>query len=242
MCVLIFGTYLLCKENKEDKKNITTQELDISSSLVQDLSKMINPSNEGSLISELYTEKALSNSYILAVGAMNYIRKNVSKESEAVKKLMLVVNIPDEDLKQSIYEIFGEVNYEKENFYVFNHEYGVCGFTYNKELDQFESLNGCDGTEGTRISRKIISARKENNHIYIVEKTVFIYADFGINDTIDCYIYSDFNKKNLIAYIKTDRTKGIPLSIEPYIEHASSYEYIFEKIGDHYIFKEIKKI
>ena len=235
--------FLLQKDIFFEKTEIKTplKELNNSSSFVQELYTMANPSNDGFILKTLYDDGKLDNSYILAMGAMNYIRKNISIDDPMVQSRMFTATTSKEELKQSIYEILGEITYQDESFYVLNSDYGVCGFTYQPEVERYVSLNGCGGSSTETFLRKILSARQEENFIYIVEKSIYIYNDW--DDYISRnYIYKDCNKEEMIDYQERDSTTPNPISIEDYLDKAATYEYIFENNNGQYIFKGLRKI
>ena len=55
-------------------------------------------------------------------------------------------------------------------------------------------------------------------------------------------IYADLNKTKQLDYIEVSSNINYAIEIENYLDVASSYEYVFEKKGDHYIFKSINKV
>lgn len=66
------------KNNNTSVEESYERSLDVNSALVQNLYKMANPSDDVSLLKELYDDGLPSNQYVLAAGMMNYIRKNIS--------------------------------------------------------------------------------------------------------------------------------------------------------------------
>ena len=224
-------------ENSEVQK----KELDIHSYIVEDLYQKINPSNDAMILKGLYGGESLSNEYILAVGAMNYIRKTVPIDAEMVQNMMFTLNISKKDLEQNIYEIFGNIEYQDEDFYVLNGDYGVCGFTYQPEMEQYISLNGCGGSNTDSFVREVVSARQEGNFLYIIEKSIYIYADW--NETITRkYIYNNCQQDKMLDYQETPSTESHLVELDDYIEEAATYEYVFENQNGQYIFKDIHQV
>ncbi len=224
-----------------ENNKITEKELDINSYLVKDLYQKINPSNDAMVLKGLYDNLTPSNAYILAVGAMNYIRKNIPIDAEMVQNHMFTTTISEEDLKTSIYEIFGNIEYQNEDFYVLNSDYGVCGFTYQSEVSRYESLNGCGGSQFESFIRKVVSARQRNNYIYITEKSIYVYADW--NEYISRkYIYNNYHQDKMLDYKETSSTESDPITLDPYIDEATTYEYVFENQNGQYIFKELRQL
>ena len=46
----------------------------------------------------------------------------------------------------------------------------------------------------------------------------------------------------MIDYIESDATNVTSVSVDDYEDKASVYVYVFDKINDKYIFKEMKKV
>ncbi len=253
LCLITLGIVTKLSENESlnsNENNTTTDEpaspnnipfsLDINSEFVQNLYKMASPSSDAGVLKDLYDDGIPSNTYILATGAMNYIRKNIPVDSEMIQNHMFTTTITKEDLKQHIEEVFGSINYQDEDFYVLNYEYGVCGFTYQEELERYESLNGCGGSMFESFKRKLISAREEDNYFYITEKSIYIYNDW--DDYISRrYIYSDYNQEKMLDYIETSSNESLTITVDDYLGEAMTYDYVFEKNNDRYIFKGLQK-
>ena len=237
--ILVF-LFLPRSEFEETNNIVPSQELNINSELVQRLYKISNPSNDGGILKELYSDGKPTNAYILAMGAMEYIRDNISIDDPMVQNMMFTATITKQQLKKYIYRTFGDIEYQDENFYVLNPEYGVCGFTYQPEAERYVSLNGCGGSGSETFLRQVISARQEEKAIYIVEKSVYVY--FEGNDYISRrYIYKDCSKEEMIDYQEVDATVSNPLFIDPYLDQAATYEYVFENNNGQYIFKGLIK-
>ena len=127
------------------------------------------------------------------------------------------------------------------NFYVLNGDYGVCGFTYQPEIEQYISLNGCGGSNTDSFVREVVSARQEGNFLYITEKSIYIYADW--NETITRkYIYNNCQQDKMLDYQETPSTESHLVELDDYIEEAATYEYVFENQNGQYIFKEFHPV
>lgn len=244
LLLIVIGilVFLFLPKSEFEKTNniVPSQELNINSELVQRLYKIANPSNDGGILKELYSDGQPTNAYILAMGAMEYIRDNISIDDPMVQNMMFTATITKQQLKKYIYRTFGDIEYQDENFYVLNPEYGVCGFTYQPEAERYVSLNGCGGSGAETFLRQVISARQEEKAIYIVEKSVYVY--FEGNDYISRrYIYKDCSKEEMIDYQEVDATVSNPLFIDPYLDQAATYEYVFENNNGQYIFKGLIK-
>ncbi|MCI8575027.1 MAG: hypothetical protein HFI09_01000 [Bacilli bacterium] len=205
------------------------KEIDINSDLVRDLYSSVNPSSDATIASLLYTTNPLSNEYIIDIGLMAYIKEHGKENSEV---------IPREEVEKNIERILGQVPYVHEKVYLFEE---MCGFTYNNDKKQYEDIGGCGGNWYERIHRKIVSAKKTNNQIIITEKMIYETDDW--NDTTSKRtIYSDLNKTKQLDYKELSSHISYSIELEDYIDDASTYEYVFEKKGDHYIFKQITQI
>lgn len=234
----------IVKNTETEEKNFSNQELDINSELVQNLYKIANPSNDSIILKEMYLNESIPNYYILAMSAMAYIRDNISIDDPMVKNMMFSTTIKKDQLKKYIYKLFGNIEYQDEDFFVMNSEYGVCGFTYEKETELYVSLNGCGGSNTESFLRKIVGARQEGNLIYITEKSVFVYTNLDWNENYisERYVYKDCSQKELIDYQEIDVTINNPLNIDSYLDKATTYEYVFENNNGQYIFKNFIKI
>ena len=228
-------------EYNEVNTSIENKELDINSDLVLNLYQKANPSDDANVLKGLYENLVPPNTYVLAAGAMNYIRKNIPIDSEMIQNHMFTTTIKESDLKSSIYEIFGSIEYQNTDFYVLNGDYGVCGFTYQSEISSYESLNGCGGSQFESFIRKVVSARQESNFIYITEKSIYVYTDW--NDYVSRkYIYNNCKQDKMLDYIETSSTENNPISLESYIDEAATYEYVFENQNCNYIFKGLRQL
>ena len=229
---LNFGS--LKKDEEAEKIN-----LDINSELVQNLYKMANPSEDASVLNELYGNTKLTDDYIIAIGIADYLKDNDP---------ILIENptydfdyIPSEDVDKHIKFVLGDVDYKPKDIFLFSD--GYCGFNYNKELDRYEDKGGCGSDGYEKYYRKIASAYKEGNKIYIKEKLFFVYNDW--NDYISkVSIFSNYDKKNLLDYFEQDAKDGLNIDIDKYINKGSIYQYEFvqKDNNNNYIFKGIKRI
>lgn len=105
----------------------------------------------------------------------------------------------------------------------------------------YESLNGCGGNMFKFFQRKITSAREEKDKIYITEKSIFVYTIWGENPVSQRYIYSDCNMVQLIDSYEFPLEESKPVRFEDYIDKAATYEYVFSKNKEKYIFLGLKK-
>ncbi len=205
------------------------EEMDINSDLVRELYNSVNPSSDASVLSLLYTTNPLSNEYIIDIGLMAYIKEHKADNIEI---------IPREKVEEKIEKILGQVPYMHSNVYLLEE---VCVYTYNNEQKQYELIPGCGGNWYEQIHRKIVSAKKRRNQIIITEKMIYETNDW--DDTMSKRtIYSDLEKSKKLDYKEISSNINYSIEIEDYIKDASTYEYVFEKKDDHYIFKSITQI
>mgnify|MGYP001625363831 CR=1 FL=1 len=222
-------------------ENETSENNEINDDFIKELYQKVNPSEDAAILKENYENNTFTNTYILAAGAMNYIRKNYKVENENNLSDSTNIIIDANELNKEIKEIFGEISYQNEDFYVMNYEYSICGFIYQKDENKYISLSGCGGSMNESFVRKVVATKVENNTITITEKSIYIYNDW--NDyTNKRYIYNDCQKTNLLDTIETDSHTTVDINIENYLENAATYEYIFTKENNNYIFKQFKKV
>lgn len=205
------------------------KELDIDSDLVQDLYAIVNPTEDGLVLSDLYQNGGLSNNYMLVVALSDYIRDQ-DTNVEVISK---------DEVDQRIESIFGDEEVEHQRTYLFFEDY--CGFTYNDDLEQYEFIHGCGGDMYQSFVREIISAREEGDNIIITEKSLYVYWDWDV-DYSYVTIYNNVVQKEVIDEFDQDSAVELDINLDDYIDQASTYEYTFEKVDDHYIFKGVKLV
>lgn len=201
-------------------------ELDINSEKVQSLYEMVTPVEEATVLKKLYEKSGVfENQYILSVAINNYLNEQNN----------FIETISQDIVEEYIYKIFGDdISFEHEKVYVFSGDY--CGFDYNEELHQYESLHGCGGNMNEKFYRKITSATEDDDKIIILEKSLYVYYnfDFEISNII---IYNNIIDKKIISEYNLDSSNELSVDIEDYIGRASIYQYVFKKVDDHYIFE-----
>lgn len=204
------------------------KDLDIFSDEIRELYNSVNPSSDFNVANLLYSTNPLANEYILDIGLMAVIQEVGEENAQTISK---------EKVEEKIKYILGDISYYHEKTYLLEK---VCGYTYNDLQQQYEIINGCGGNWYKRIHRKMISAKKKRNKIIITEK--MIYEEDDWNDTLSKRtIYSDLSKTKQLDYKEVSSNINYAVDIEEYLEEASTYEYIFEKKDNHYIFKNISK-
>lgn len=222
------------KDEKTEKIN-----LDINSELVQKLYKMANPSEDAELLNDLYNNKELTNNYIVAIGVADYLKDN---DPILIENPSYVFDyIPGDDVDKHIKFVLGNIDYKPQDVFLFSN--GYCGFDYNEELNRYEDKGGCGSSGYEKYYRKIDSAYKEGDRIYINEKSFFVYDDW--NDYISkVSIFSNYDKKNLLDYFEQDSNEALNIDTNKYMDKGSIYQYEFvqKDNNNNYIFKGIKRV
>ena len=203
--------------------------LDIHSKLVQDLYSMVNPTEDGLILSDFYQNGGLSNNYMLTVALSDYIRE----QNENVKV------ISKHEIDKRVESIFGIEEVKHQKTYLLFDRY--CGFTYNNVLEQYELILGCGGDMNQSFVRKLVRAREERGNIILTEKSIYVYQDWN-TDYSHVTIYNNVVQKEEIDKFDNDSITELDINIDDYINYASTYEYTFEKVDDRYIFKGIKLV
>ena len=203
--------------------------LDIHSELVQDLYNMVNPTEDGLILSDFYQNGGLSNNYMLVVALSDYIHDQ-DGNVEVISK---------DEVDKRIESIFGNKEIEHQSTYLLFD--GYCGFTYNDDLEQYELILGCGGDMNQSFVREIISAREDGNNVIITEKSLYVYRDWDA-DYSHVTIYNNIVQKEEIDAFDNDPAVELYINLDDYIDYASTYEYTFEKVDDHYIFRGVKLV
>ena len=178
-----------------------SKNLDIHSELVQDLYSMVNPTEDGLILSDLYQNGGLSNNYMLVVALSDYIREQ-DGNVEVISK---------DEVDQKIESIFGDEEVEHQRTYLFFE--GYCGFTYNDDLEQYEFIHGCGGDMYQRFVRKIISAREEGNNVIITEKSLYVYRDWDA-DYSHVTIYNNVTQREEIDEFDNDPAVELDINLD----------------------------
>ncbi|HIS87122.1 MAG TPA: hypothetical protein IAB49_03200 [Candidatus Caccenecus avistercoris] len=200
-------------------------ELDINSEKVQSLYEMATPIEDATILKNLYENpNTFENQYILSISINNYL----NEQNEFIE------SISKDIVEEYIYKIFGDdISFRHEKVYVLSGDY--CGFDYNEELHQYEFLHGCGGNMNEKFYRKIISATEEDDKIIILEKSLYVYYNFD-SEISHITIYNNIIDKNIISEYNSDSSNELNIDIEDYIDSASTYQYVFKKIDDRYVF------
>lgn len=199
--------------------------LDINSEEVQSLYEMATPSDDATILKNLYgNPNAFENQYILSISINNYL----NEQNEVIKSISKNI------VEEYVYKIFGDnISVKHEKVYVLSGDY--CGFDYNEELQQYEFLHGCSGNMNEKFYRKITSAIEEDDKIIILEKSLYVYYNFD-SEISHITIYNNIIDRDIIQTYDVDSQKNMDINIDDYLDHASTYQYVFKKVEDHYIF------
>lgn len=218
-----------CFNNFDKEKNLDTHGNDDNRNLVETLYKMVNPSEDGNILMEFYGHpEELQNSYILTAAIKMYIDEQKGKYVEEISQ---------KDIENNIKKIFGEnVKYKHETVYVMLD--GYCMFRYNSAKNLYTVDGGCGGNANDFFYRKITNTEETDKELLIYEKSIYVYDDWENLDE-DCHItiYNNIVDKKVIKKYNQDQNEQLNISLDDYINDASTYKYIFEKNNDNYIFK-----
>lgn len=217
LCIFIVG----CNNN---------QQIDIESKLVLDLYESVTPSNDAIVLDNQYKmhNNEFNNEYIIAIGIKNYLTSN--NKAEIISKA---------DIEKNIYKIFGKnINFTHTDTYILFDNY--CGFNYDKELEQYKSINGCDGSTSDYYFRKPIEAKKEKNKLIITEKLIYVSVDWE-KEPHKVTVYNNSIDKSIIKKYDINSDE-LNINIDDYKSEASTYNYVFEQKNNNYILKKIELI
>ena len=226
------------------------EELDVNSDLVTNLVKYPNLMNDIWLgknytgyfyANDSINVNTMSNKVkivmaIHALGDYNYIYDTYTVDTSAVDT---TVSIPEEDIKESYYKIFGSsVEFKTES--LDGNDCGLTAFTYDSGSKVYkESVNGCGGTALPYYETKIIKAVKYSDRIEITEKVVYVELEWdeSSSETYQ-FVYTNKDKTNKLATVSSNEE----ISIDDYLDRLDSYKYTFKKDGDNYYFYSSEKV
>lgn len=200
--------------------------LDINSEEVQSLYEMATPSNDATILKNLYgNPNTFENQYILSISINNYL----NEQNEFIE------SISKDIVEEYVYKIFGDnISFKHEKVYVLSG--GHCGFDYNENLQQYEFLHGCGGNMNEKFYRKITSAIEEDDKIIILEKSLYVYYNFD-SEISHITIYNNITDKMIIKTYDMNPGESMDINIDDYLDEASTYQYVFKKVDGRYIFE-----
>lgn len=211
------------------------KKIDINSELVQSLYKTVNPSDDAYVLSKFYEKpEEFENEYILTTAIKMYID---SQNGENVE------TIPRKDIEENIYKLFGkDIKFKHDTVYVMFGSY--CMFRYDDTKKLYILVGGCDGSINHLFYRKVVAAEETQKELIIYEK--LIYVNYEWDDIALEYgyvtIYNNTNDKKIIKTYDHNPREPLGITIDDYLNDASTYKYIFEKDNNNYIFKKIQLV
>lgn len=223
-----------CFNNSNKREKLDVNEDYNNRNLVEVLYEMVNPSEDGTILTEFYGHpKKLQNSYILTAAIKMYIDEQNGKTVEKISQ---------KDIENNIEKIFGkEVNYKHETVYVLFDSY--CMFRYNSEKNLYTLDGGCGGNAYEFFYRKITDTEETDKELFIYEKSIYVYDDW-VGEGVDSHItiYNNIVDKNVIEKFNQDSNEQLNITLDDYLNEASTYKYVFEKNNGNYIFKGIELV
>lgn len=224
---------------KEDNvvEEIVDGNLDINSNLVMDLYDKANPSEDISILKGIYEkDNTFSNDYILTVAITNLIKEHQWKDKEYINK---------EDVEQQIYKFFGkDISFCHQEVLMFSKNAfgkGICGYSYLEDKNQYQLKHGCGGNWFEFFRRKLVSAEKQGDYIYLTEKSIYFTNDWD-DELSRITIYNNYAREKKLNYFVKSSQESIDVLLDDYMEQASTYVYTFHKLNDQYIFEGIKRL
>lgn len=222
--------------NSKKLSEVSDGELDIEADMVQELYNRVNPSEDASILIPFYEKSIFTNDYIISVGIVNSLKNKDGKIPELLSKL---------EVERGIHDVFGyEVSYTHQDVYIFHrNEFGkgFCGYWYRPNTEQYQLINGCGGNWNEFFKRKLVSATKKGDYIYLKEKSIYFYNDW--DDYMSrIYVYNNYAKEKVLDYIEKSSSESTHIKLENYIEDASTYMYTFKYQNGHYIFESITRV
>lgn len=220
---IIFG--ILFFHSTEDR----SQSLDITSDFVQDLYQTAVPNENEYILNQLYNHDTFTNEYKLSTSIMALLKKmNIEDVSD--------ISLNATDIENIAKEIFGQdvkLKHQKLMFMFQN----ACGFEYDEQKRQYHSFSGCGGIQVEYFYRKLIKAEENKNKIILTERIVYSYTDLVLERT-DTFIYNNSRQDKMLDFKQINLSEFDKDELASYIDSGSTYELIFEKENDHYIFKQ----
>lgn len=221
---IILGIILFPSNNKK-------QSLDIESDFIQNLYQLAIPNDYAPILNQLYNNDTFTNEYKLTTSITTLLNK---MNIEDVQDITLNAI----DVEKTAKEIFGQdvkIEHQRLLFMIKN----ACGFEYDEKKQQYNSFSGCGGLPFEFFSRKLIKAEENENQIILTEQIAYAYININ-NDykASDIYIYNNSRQDKMLDFKQFDRANFNESELAQYIDSGSTYELIFEKENDNYIFKQ----
>ena len=218
--------------NDDDNKNIKYSDVSVTDSVVTSLYEMVNPSDDVVSLYDLYQKETFTNEYILGCAIVLYYKDHPNTTGD----------ISSQEVSLYVQRIFGDISYENSSGFVANPL--VSSFTYDASSDTYHCALAGGGSNTESIKREIVSAKKSDTEYIITEKSIVIFEDnLGKEESeYSLSIYDDVSHTNLIDTISFSGDEKPSISIQDYIDQASTYEYHFEFNGENFVFKSFQKV
>ena len=230
--VIVIGVAVFFFLSPDDNQNITYSDVLVTDPVVTNLYDMVNPSDDVVSLYDLYQSETFTNEYILGCAIVLYYKDHPNTRGE----------ISSNDVALYIQRIFGNISYENSSGFIANSL--VSSFSYDANTDTYHCALAGGDSNTESIDRKIVSAKKSDTEYIITEKSIVIFED-NLGKEEDHYslsIYDDVSHTHLLDTITFSSNHRPTVSVEDYIEEASTYEYHFEFNGENFIFKSFEKV
>jgi len=202
---------------------------------VINLYNMANPSNDIISIGDVLRKNTFSNEFILGTAFVNFLKNHPNH----------VGIISEDDINLEIHKIFGTITYAHDSGYIIS-DY-LCAFKYDKANHSYSIIKGCTGSEDSTLIRKVVSAKKSSTEYIITEKLILVKKEVDetepLNKKITYKIYNDVDEGKLLkSYSLNDGEEEKTVSLDDYLNDASTYEYHFVFDGENFVYKSIKRV
>lgn len=231
---LLGGMYFFISFDSSEKEEYTT--LNINDERVLELYSLVNPSEYGVTMRDVYLKNTFSNEFILGTSIVAYL-KDHSNESV----------ISEENVNKYVHKIFGDVTFAHDSGYVVSSY--LCAFRYDRTLHSYSYISDCEKSSNVKLLRKIVSARKSDTEYIITEKMIVVKSNLeevknSSSTLVTLEVYDSLEERNLLyeTSYNWEREKDPLISLDDYIGDASTYEYHFSFDGENFVYKSLEKV
>ena len=242
------------EENKVDVNANIKEDISIDSQIVTDAMetfKKIYISDSSLYANNNYNVSEISNYDLVATALINidpsYIVSNcVDEPKKTVSFEILNSALNKYILNQTITENIIK-SLKKESSYPAA-QYEVADTGINLKEDGLELYGSCGGIYGFNdyVNKKVVSAEKDNDYLYIYEKQAFAkYSVVEIDSNILVNYYKDYNKttlleKDLDSIHFTDENGNVGKNSTPNWDLYNTYKYTFKIVDNNYYFQSFE--
>lgn len=229
---IVMGVILFFFMNSTVNEEAIYTDVLVTDPAVTTLYDMVNPSDDVVSLYDLYQREVFTNEYILGCAIVMYYKDHPNTNGE----------ISSNDVSLYVKRIFGDIAYENSSGFVANSL--VSSFSYDTNSDTYHCALAGGGSNTESIERKIVLAKKSDTEYIITEKSIVIYED-NLGKEEEKYslsIYDDVSHTNLLDTISFSGNVRPSISIQDYMDQASTYEYHFEFNGENFVFRSFKKV